>query len=230
MARDGFEPVRRSCSSADEDQHAWFLKLRWAAVLGQVVTIAVVALALDVNEPWVSFAAFIGFEIFVNVALSAWFLRSSTPAAWPSRAGRAETGLVCLMVLDIVLLSGLLFVSGGSANPFAIFFLVNLTLGAIVLRATWAWVLRVFTLACFTALFQFHQDLAGLSAVRLGSVREVFSGKTAEPFELYMSGKLVAVATVSAILVYFITRLTTELRQQSRVRGSGWDCSFPAPW
>ena len=121
------------------------------------------------------------------------------------------------MILDIVLLSGLLFVSGGSANPFAIFFLVNLTLGAIVLRATWAWVLRVFTLACFTALFQFHQDLAGLSAVRLGSVREVFSGKTAEPFERYMPGKLVAVATVSAILVYFITRLTTELRQQQGV-------------
>ena len=54
---------------------------------GKVVTIAVVALALDVNEPWVSFAAFIGFEVFVNVALSAWCLRSSTPAAWPSGDG-----------------------------------------------------------------------------------------------------------------------------------------------
>ena len=213
-------PTTRSSSLADlslartKINFSWFLKLRWAAVLGQVVTIAVVALALGIKEPLVCFAVFIAFEILVNVMLSAWFLRNSTPDAWPSWASRAETLLGCLMVFDLLLLSGLLFVSGGSANPFAIFFLVNLTLGAIVLRATWAWVLSAFTLVCFAALFQFHQDLAGLGAVRLASVRAVFSGATSEPFQLYMAGKFVAVATVSVILVYFITRLTSELRRR----------------
>ena len=58
-------------------------------------------------------------------------------------------GLV--MFLDIILLTALLYYTGGPMNPFTFLYLVHIVIGAILMRDYWSWSLMVFTVLC-TAL------------------------------------------------------------------------------
>ncbi len=197
---------------------SWFLKLRWAAVLGQLATIAAVSLHLDIVLPIGAFAVLLGIEVLVTLGLAFWFRLHSRRETWPDWAARGEAILGSTMAIDIVLLGGLLFVSGGPTNPFGIFFLVNLTLAAVVLRSAWAWFLTGLTFVSFVALFPFHIALPPLGDTGGQTILHVLRGDVSalDPLQLYHGGKLVAFGAVAVIMVYFITRLTAEL---SRLEG-----------
>jgi two-component system sensor histidine kinase RegB len=97
-------------------------------------------------------------------------------------------------------LTALLFFSGGIANPFAFLFLLQVSIGAVMLRRRGAWGIVAVTLLC----------LAGLS---------MRSMPLAAPFDphrgvesLYLEGLLICFALDAALLVFFITRIMRSLR------------------
>src|SRR2546427_8824675 len=62
-------------------------------------------------------------------------------------------------VLDVLLLTALLYFTGGPFNPFSFFYLVEIALGAAVLRPRWIWALVVLSLACSGLLFLDYREL-----------------------------------------------------------------------
>ena len=45
------------------------------------------------------------------------------------------------MMLDIAILTGLLYLTGGPHNPFGFLYLVQIALATVLLRALWTWML-----------------------------------------------------------------------------------------
>src|SRR5207237_9853 len=88
---------------------AWLLRLRWGAIGGQLVTILVVHFAMGVVLPLPPLLALVGVEVLSNLALSL------------SLSGRplGDGALGAVMALDVLLLSGLLYFTGGPNNPFS---------------------------------------------------------------------------------------------------------------
>ena len=106
---------------------SWLHKLRWAALAGQLVTIAVVHDWMQIEVPLDKLLAVLGLAAATNVALgfwlrSRWFANSS----W---AGRGEWISGSLMMLDNLFLTVLLYYTGGPSNPFTVFYLVNIAAG-----------------------------------------------------------------------------------------------------
>ena len=134
---------------------SWLLRLRWGAALGQLVTILVVRFAMDVQVPLPPLLALVGVELLSNAA---WLLRPATRPVPPWALG-------ALMALDVLLLSGLLFFTGGPQNPFSFLFLVPISLATLVLTAAGTWALVLLSLACSAVSFANRSDLS----------REVFS-------------------------------------------------------
>ncbi len=113
------------------------VRLRWLAVAGQTITVLIVAYMLRFPLP-------IGL-CFGLIALSAWlnlFLKIRYPSSLRLHGGTA----ILLLAYDVVQLGGLLYLTGGLQNPFAILMLVpvmvsattlaprlTITLGALVL-------------------------------------------------------------------------------------------------
>ncbi len=191
----------------------WLLKLRWVAVVGQLVTIAGSVLFFQTHIPmaW-AMAIVISVTAISNLFLTFWF------RFWKQFEDRSESGpnpvpgdlvLGLVMVMDMLSLTALLFTTGGPNNPFCLFFFVNLSLSALLVNRKWAWAINALTIMCFAGLMFEHHDLDQLD-LGLDTIR------SRQDVSLNHIGMLVAFATCASVIVYFMTRLTDELRIQQR--------------
>ncbi len=186
----------------------WLLKLRWVAVVGQLATVAFASQVLHVRLPVAALLAIVGFTAATNVSFAIW-LRRQFRTATAARFGASGPWLIMgLMILDLVSLAALLAFSGGLANPFVVFYFVNLTLGAVILPGRWAFALAGVAAACFTTLFLVAAPLPELDP-EAGGLR--MAGQT---FQLGRAGLLAAMVTCASVVVYFITCVTRELRRR----------------
>jgi two-component system sensor histidine kinase RegB len=166
----------------------WLLRLRWGAVAGQLLTILVVRFAMDVALPVAPLFALVGVEVLSNAV---WY-------SWPSERRVPPWLLGALMSLDVVLLSGLLFFTGGPNNPFSFLFLVPIALATLILTAAWTWALVLLSLSCSAVLFAWNQplDLGPSHAAHMA---------------MHLRGMWVAFGVSAAFIVYFLRRIRRAL-------------------
>ena len=96
---------------------SWLIKLRWVAVVGQMLTvIAVIFLfGIQIDMLWALWTV-IGLTAASNLMLLFWFTRWSTSQERKRLPWDLILGLT--MVMDMISLTALLFASGGPNNPF----------------------------------------------------------------------------------------------------------------
>ncbi len=186
----------------------WLLRLRWAAAFGQVLTIVVASVWYEAELPLVELMLIVALEFLSNAVFAWWFQRQLRRETWEQNYVWGERLLSGVMLLDILLLSSLLYLTGGAENPFSIFYLINLSLGAVVLRPYGALLMATVSAICFTLLVIYGQPLPALDrnmpiplALGAGDVS----------LNVQMQGLWVSLVGASMFIVYFITRVTTAL-------------------
>jgi two-component system sensor histidine kinase RegB len=175
---------------------SWLVRLRWGAVLGQLVTIAVVHQVMDIPLPLLPLLGLIALEAATNIVVLGWLKLGRPVREWM---------LPLTLALDVFILTGLLFFTGGPFNPFSFLYLVHIALAAVVLPAAWTWALVALSLVCSGALFYGHVWL-----------RLDYSDPTkhAQHMRMHMEGMWIAVAVASAFIVYFVTRIRRALQTE----------------
>lgn len=189
---------------------SWLIKLRWVAAFGQLITILVVTQLLRIDLPLLPLFAVLTITLLSNAALAIWYWQR-----WrrPGPSVRWRTGnrlLASVMTLDLFSLTVMLYFTGGPNNPFCFFFFVNLSLCALVLSAQQAWSLTVLSLACFAGLMYSFKPIElepSAIATAIPPIREAAS------INVTHAGLFTAFTACSSVIVYFMTRLTHELRQ-----------------
>ena len=167
---------------------SWLLKLRWGAIAGQILTIAGVVGLMHIPLPLAPLGAIVGVELATNI-----FYTLRIPR------GTREWERPALMALDVLLLTGLLYFTGGPFNPFSFFYLVEIALGAAVLRPRWIWTLVVLSFVCSGVLFLDHRELPITHA---------------EQMAIHLPGMWVAFGVAAAFIVYFLLRITRALAER----------------
>ncbi|WP_448585994.1 ActS/PrrB/RegB family redox-sensitive histidine kinase [Thermaurantiacus sp.] len=105
------------------------IRIRWIAISGQMATLLVVGIGLGYPIPWAPVLAAVGATAFLNLGLDRLYRASDrldgASAFWN-------------LAFDLAQISVLLFLTGGLANPFALWLLVPVTMSATLLsgRAT----------------------------------------------------------------------------------------------
>jgi two-component system sensor histidine kinase RegB len=132
---------------------SWLVRLRWAAIAGQLATIVGVTRLFEVRLPLVELGIVLTIEAMSNIAC-ALAARRGRPAEWWSGG---------VMMADTLLLTALLYLTGGAYNPFSFFYLVQIALAAVILSARWVWPLVLLSLAGSGILFVAPSPLEGLS-------------------------------------------------------------------
>lgn len=188
--------TRRGRGSAREWINlSWLIQLRWAAAGGQLATIAASRLVLGVELPVVLLSTVLAIEVLGNAALRVWSGRARRGPQAARRAHTAQRVMGLVMLGDVLLLSVLLYATGGVENPFSVFYLVNVVLGAVLLPRRSAIALACVALIGFAALASVHESLP---AVEL-------------PGRVRSAGIVVAFATAVAVIVYFVLRVASDL-------------------
>ncbi|MGI9517011.1 MAG: ATP-binding protein [Pirellulaceae bacterium] len=186
----------------------WLIKMRWVAVFGQLLTIAGATLILGIHLQIWPLIVVISLTVASNLLLIYWMTRERrVDHSEPSRSFENVLGWV--MTMDMLSLATLLYVTGGPSNPFWLFFFVNLSLSAVLLDRVWAWTLNFVSIACFIGLLYSHIPIDQLN-MGLSLLPVAEKGN----WSLTQLGLLVAFATCSSVIVYFMTRVTGALREQ----------------
>lgn len=106
---------------------------------------------------------------------------------------------------DILLLTALLHLTGGAANPFSILFLVYVFLSAIFLTPRWTYSTSLFSSLCF-ALLLFESP--SQSSLHIHHEEALLS--------LHLHGMWVAYLVVAFLSTYFLTKIMEALQRQQK--------------
>ncbi|QDT64828.1 ATP-binding protein [Calycomorphotria hydatis] len=192
---------------------SWLVQLRWVATLGQLITVSSVRWVLGVDIPLTPLFITIAVTALSNIPLAIW--SATHPPGDPATEPSPIVVRVCgpVMLLDLALLTALLFFTGGPANPFVVFYFVNLSLTTVVLTRRWAWAATVVALSGLTLIAIYHWPLDAVqSEIRFPPFSKSTPG-------LIQSGMLVAFFACAVVIVYFTTLLREQLqRHEDRLR------------
>jgi two-component system sensor histidine kinase RegB len=167
---------------------AW---LRLCAVSGQALTVAVVALALQMAIPIAPLA--LGIATLATFALFAfWRLRQPWPVTLTEAFGH--------VAVDIGVLTWLLYWSGGATNPFVSLLVMPIALAAAALPLRYVIGVAVLAAAGYLLLVPWHVPLPPLHPAGSGD------------FNLHVAGMAINFVVTAGVLAFFIARLARALR------------------
>jgi two-component system sensor histidine kinase RegB len=126
------------------------VRLRWLAVGGQTVAILVVIFGLGFPLPVLPCFVLIVVSAILNIALGMHFPASLRLGTWPAFG---------LLAYDALQLAGLLFLTGGLQNPFAVLLLVPVIVSATALGKQPTALLASLVIAIATVLSRNHWPL-----------------------------------------------------------------------
>lgn len=176
------------------------IQLRWIAVGGQLVTIAVASLLMGIDLPLV--------PLLVAPALLAVLNLVSRPLLLKRRAAVAGWELTAGLLTDVVALAWQLYYSGGITNPFASLFLLQVVIGAMLLTPRSSWGIVLATLVALGVLTINPQPL------------HLPPRYAADPQRLYLQGSFVCFVLIAVLLVALITRIGRNLRERDTALAS----------
>jgi two-component system sensor histidine kinase RegB len=166
------------------------IHLRWIAVFGQVVTIAVAQWGLGIRLPLLPMGAALAVLVVGNL-LSMARLRRPVPIT--------SRGLFFALAFDALVLMAQLYLSGGATNPFTSLFLLQVILAAVLLERWAVWSMTALTAACYAVLTFAYEPLQAPPG-------------GPDLFRLYIAGIGVGFALNAVLLVISITRINSNLR------------------
>ncbi|WP_179402936.1 ATP-binding protein [Burkholderia guangdongensis] len=170
--------------------------LRNLAIIGQLATIGVVQTFVGVHLPMPAMLLIIALEVVFNGLTWVRVLRA-----------RPETNFELLgqLWVDLGALSALLFLSGGTTNPFVSLYLPSLAIAAAVLPWHLMIWLAAFAVSCYAAL--------GFDSVPLNL------DNPANLFEYYRAGMWVNFMVSVGLIAWFVARMSRALRQRDTALG-----------
>ena len=166
--------------------------LRWLAVAGQTAAVLVGVFGFGLGLPAVACCGLIAASAALNLALR-WI--------YPVSARLSEHDATILLAWDILQLAGLLFLTGGVANPFVILLLAPVTIAAASLPFGRALGLLTLALVSATVLLRFNLPLPWVG------------GETLVLPPLYVAGVWLALAVGAAFVAFYAYRVAAEARQ-----------------
>jgi two-component system sensor histidine kinase RegB len=178
---------------------SWLVQLHWWAILGQAVVIVSADAIAGITLPTTTLVGLLVVEVVGNFALG----------AWAARVRVTDGAIAAVMLLDVVVLTVLLDLTGGSSNPFSTLYLVNVALAAVLLPARWSWALMAASVLAFGGLFV-HESLVGPSHhVRMSAdPRHVMAS--------HLRGMWVALSLSAIFVVFFVQRVAAALAERDR--------------
>ena len=189
--------------NGDYSEIKWLINLRWIALVGQAVTLilAELFLSLDFYKP----GLFVGLALTVMINL---FLLTR----FRKKTKHSTRVMASVLYGDVLILTLILFSSGGAHNPFTSFYLLQIVVGAIILPRSGAFGLiglAFMSLACLYISDRFYHsssdhdhDQHHISSITI-------------THDLHVQGMVVALVLTGFFVVVSVSQLKDILKRRN---------------
>lgn len=177
---------------------SWLIQLHWWAILGQLLLVAAAEIWTGIGLPIPTLLAAMALEALGNLALR----------GWAKQRRITDRTVAVVMLADAAVLTVLLDLTGGAANPFSTLFLVFVALAAVLLPVRWSWLVLVGSLGGFGSLFV-HEAMVGEAAHHVQAPND-----PQMLIKAHLHGMWVAFAIAAAFIVFFVRRVTDALAER----------------
>jgi two-component system sensor histidine kinase RegB len=144
------------------------VSVRWLVIAGEALLLLVVGLGLGFDAPYAACFAVIGAAAWLNLL---------TGVASPGQRMLGDWEAAGQLALDIVQIAALVFLTGGTANPFVLLLIAPVTLAAATLPARQMLALGALAALAAILLAYFSMPLPGAGeAYRVGAAIAVICG------------------------------------------------------
>jgi two-component system, sensor histidine kinase RegB len=126
--------------------------------------------------------------------------------SWPVR----DAELFAHLVLDVLLLTALLYFCGGSTNPFTPLYLLPITLTAAALSWRYTWPMLVLATTCYSWLLFFY--------VPLVHRHQGVEAHVLDDFKVHVIGTWLGFLLSGALIAYFAVRMRETVRERDSLR------------
>jgi two-component system sensor histidine kinase RegB len=170
----------------------WLVRLRWSFVIGQLVVLSIASWAFGVAIDRGVVGVELGLMAVTNLALR-----------FVQQHGRQPSARLigAVLIFDTGLLTLLLAGSGGSANPFTVLYLVQITLSAVLLGTGWTFLIAALSLAGFALLFATGGDPGA----------HMHGG---QGFDRHLQAMWAAFALAAGLIAFFVGKVTYAIAAQ----------------
>jgi len=173
--------------------------------LRRLVALRMIALAGQMVAVWVA-VAYLGYAVplqplmvvFATMLVLIFLTWMRLRRPWP--VGEAE--LFAQLTLDVLVLTALLYYTGGSTNPFAPLYLLPLTLTAAALPGAYTWAMAALTVACYTMLLIVYVPLTAAH------------GEHGDAFQLHVLGMWLGYMLSAGLIAWFAVRMAATVRER----------------
>jgi two-component system, sensor histidine kinase RegB len=191
----GVESFRDRCPRDYSWQLRWLLYVRWVALAGQVATIILTDRFLDISFNMGGLVLCLGF----TTATNAWIQwRGGILKKHPAMT------VAALLMTDSLILTIMLFLSGGAHNPFTSFYLLHVTLAAVLLPGVWALLISCLSIGGFVWLYLSSEPVCHTGVLNSGISQD-----------LHFQGMVISFALTAIFITYFVGRIQLDLRRSN---------------
>ncbi len=173
----------------------WLVRLRWTSVALHVAVLAFSAAFSHVDFPLRRLAWFVAAAALVNALRARWLDATGTTP-------RTFDGLG--LVIDAMLLTGLLELTGGPFNPFGVIFIVQIALAVVTLGRLPAVGQSLLALVCIGLLVYWHTTETDPEHHRLND------------FPTHLFTMWVAAAVIVELVAYFVLQASNALSRREQ--------------
>jgi two-component system, sensor histidine kinase RegB len=195
--------------------------LRNVVIAAQLVAMLAVVEFFHIGLPLMPMLVVSSVQILANVLT--WLRLKKT---WPV----TDVEFFGQLLLDVTALTVLLYLSGGSTNPFVSLYLLPLTIAAAALPWAYTWAMAGVTLACYSVLLFYFVPIApqGEEITVLGSFCGIppeaghamdMQGMHghASDFSLHVLGMWFNFLLSAALIAFFVVRMAASLRERDHL-------------
>jgi two-component system sensor histidine kinase RegB len=177
------------------DTLPWLIRIRWVSAAVQGTMLAVAWSLPSLDFPLRRLSILIAAATINSIACAVWLARGR---ALPGAAAAAGLGV------DVLLLAGLLELTGGPFNPFSAIFAVHVTLAALTLGPWYAAAVAVLAAGSFGVLAYWHTQELAAGHHRLNDL-------PTHLFTLWVS-----VAATAELAAYFVVQASNALARREQ--------------
>lgn len=181
--------------TATQQNALLLIQLRWLAVFGQAFTIVLGVSLFDLVLPMAPMFGVVALLVLLN-------LFSMLRPRLHGEMNNVE--LLAGLFLDVSALTALLYFSGGATNPFIFLYVLQVTLGAILLAPLAKVLLGFYACVAFAALTHWYVPL------------RFASQEPTDLFHLHIMGMLVCFILDIVLLMIFVNRIGANIRRRDR--------------